>query len=117
VLIVEDQNLIAQDLAALARETGAIVVGIAVDFADALLLAAEHRPDVAVMDVSLRTRDDAIRLAREICEMTDASIIFCTSDDDAAIHQRLGAFARVELLPKPIDLESFSQALLRICPT
>ena len=116
VLIAEDQKLVAQDLAALVHEAGAMVVGIAADSVDALLLAAEHRPDVAVIDIDLQTGSDAIQLACEIREMTDASIIFC-GNDDLATQGRLLAFGRVQFLPKPVDFESLSRALLRVCHT
>jgi response regulator NasT len=116
VLIAEDQKLVAQDLAALVHEAGAIVVGIAADSVDALLLAAEHRPDVAVIDIDLQAGSDAIQLACEIREMTDASIIFC-GNDDLATQGRLLAFGRVQFLLKPVDFESLNRAMLRVCPT
>jgi DNA-binding NarL/FixJ family response regulator len=114
VLIVEDQPLIAQDLAALVQEAGATVVGIAADSVDALLLAAEHRPDVALIDIDMNAGGDVLRLAREIREMTDASIVFCGSDD-LTTQARLLVFGRVQLLPKPVDFESLSRAMLRVC--
>jgi DNA-binding NarL/FixJ family response regulator len=114
VLIVEDQALVAQDLAVLVHETGGTVVGIAADAVDALLLAAEHRPDVAIVDIDLPTDSDAVQVAREIREMTDASIIFCGNDDLATLG-RLLAFGKVQLLPKPVDFESLSRAMSRVC--
>jgi DNA-binding NarL/FixJ family response regulator len=114
VLIVEDQALVAQDLAVLVHETGGTVVGIAADAVDALLLAAEHRPDVAIVDIDLSTDSDAVQVAREIREMTDASIIFCGNDDLATLG-RLLAFGKVQLLPKPVDFESLSRAMSRVC--
>jgi DNA-binding NarL/FixJ family response regulator len=116
VLIVEDQGLTAQDLAAVVHEAGAMVVGIAADSVDALLLAAEHRPDVALIDIDLQGGSDVIQVASEIREMTGASIVFC-GNDDPATQGRLLVFGRAQLLLKPVDLESLSRALLRICPT
>lgn len=114
VLIVENQPLVAQDLAALVHEAGGTVIGIAADSVDALLLAAEHRPDVAIVDIDLPTDSDAVQVAREIREMTDASIIFC-GNDDLATQARLLAFGRVQLLPKPVDFASLSRAMSRVC--
>ena len=116
VLIVEHQALIAQDLAALVHEVGGSVIGIAEDTVDALLLAAEHVPDVAIVDIDVPADVDAVRVAREIRDMTDASIIFC-GHDDLSTQARLLAFGRVQLLPKPVDFESLSRAMLRVCPT
>lgn len=116
VLIVEDRALIAQDLAALVHETGGVVVGVAADTVDALLLAAEHRPDVALIDLDLQASGDVIQLAREIREMTEASIIFC-GNDDLATQARLLTFGKLQFLPKPVDFESLSRAMLRVCRT
>jgi DNA-binding NarL/FixJ family response regulator len=115
VLVVEAQALIAQDLAAMVHESGATVVGIAHDAVDALLLTAEHRPDLAIVDIHLRNGDDGILVAREIREMAGASIIFCTgSDDSPALRQRICDFGKARLLLKPVDFDSLSRALLRV---
>lgn len=116
VLIVEDQPVVAQDLASLLGEIGATVIGVAADSVDALLLAAEHRPDVALIDLDLQAGSDVIQLASEIREMTEASIIFCGSNDPAT-QGRFLAFGRAQLLLKPVDFESLSRAMLRVCPT
>ena len=114
VLIVEHEALNAQALAALVHEAGGTVVGIAEDTVDALLLAAEHVPNIVIVDIDLPTDADAVRVAREIRDMTDASIIFC-GHDDLATQARLLAFGRAQLLPKPVDFESLSCAMLRVC--
>jgi CheY-like chemotaxis protein len=114
VLVVDDQALIAHDLAAMIHETGSTVVGIATDAVDALLLTAEHRPDVAIVDINLNNGDDGIALAREIREMADASIIFCTGSNEAVVRRRMRDFGRAQLLLKPVDLESLTRALLRV---
>lgn len=115
VLVVEDQALIAHDLAAMIREIGATVVGIAADAVDALLLAAEHRPNVALVDITLRNGDDGIEVAEGIREMVDASIIFCTGNGDPTTQKRVTAFGKAQLLLKPVDLDSLSRAMLREC--
>lgn len=93
-LIAEDQPLIAEDLAALVQETGAVVVGIAADATFALLLTAEHHPDVALVDIKLLHGDDGIQAASDIRKMVDASIIFCTGSGDPATEKRICAFER-----------------------
>lgn len=114
VLVVDDQALIAHDLAAMIHESGSTVVGIATDAIDALLLAAEHRPDVVIVDVHLSNGDDGIALARELREMVDASIIFCTGCNESLVRKRMRDFGRAQLLLKPVDLESLTRALLRV---
>jgi two-component system, response regulator PdtaR len=113
-LVVEDQLLIALDLEALLQETGAIVVGIAADATDALPLAAEHRPDVALINIILLNGHDGIQLANDIREMVDASIIFCTGSGDPATLKRISAFGKAQLLLKPYDLHDVTRAMLRL---
>lgn len=54
VLVVEDEILIALDLAATLEEAGYRVLGPAPTVAMALSLLGQQRPDAAVLDMSLR---------------------------------------------------------------
>lgn len=114
VLIVEDEVSVARDLAALVHRAGGRVVGIAADSVPALLLAAEHRPHVAIIDIDLPSDTYAIQLAREIRDMTDTKIVFCGADDDLS-RVRLAGFEKAELLLKPVDFESLSRVMQRVC--
>ena len=53
VLVVEDEGLIAMDLAATLRRAGCTVVGPARRVAHALRHVADDAPDVAILDVNL----------------------------------------------------------------
>ncbi len=53
VLVVEDEALIALLIEEALEEAGYRSCGIAASEADALRLAAEHRPDFAVLDINL----------------------------------------------------------------
>lgn len=58
ILIVEDEYLIAEDLAALLREAHAEVIGPAASLPKAVRLAGEtERIDAAVLDINLRGVD------------------------------------------------------------
>jgi two-component system, response regulator PdtaR len=54
VLVVEDEFLIAMDLALLLQEHAWRVLGPAGTVAEALRLLADERPDVALLDLNLR---------------------------------------------------------------
>ena len=63
VLIAEDDFFVGQFLCDIVRDAGGMVVGPALDAADALtLLAATDLPDCAVLDMRLR-RSDALPIA------------------------------------------------------
>ena len=59
VLVVEDELIIAWELSDMLTRLGHEVCGVAVDTAEALALAMQHRPDVVLMDVMLRRGDDS----------------------------------------------------------
>jgi CheY-like chemotaxis protein len=63
VLIVEDDAILSLDLAELLEEWNYDVCGIAGSAAQALELAARHRPDLALLDVGLSGDIDGIELA------------------------------------------------------
>jgi CheY-like chemotaxis protein len=56
VLVVEDEPLVAMEMAHTLGELGCEVIGPAATLDEALRLAATHRPDAAVLDVNLRGR-------------------------------------------------------------
>jgi DNA-binding NarL/FixJ family response regulator len=111
VLVVEDQMLIAEDLAQTVLELGAAVVGIAATAEEAIRIAVERRPDVVVIDIRLRGIEDGIDAARGIREMSDPAIIFCTGNGDYSTRRRIGAFGNAQLLLKPVDSAELAQAI------
>jgi DNA-binding response OmpR family regulator len=68
VLIVEDDSLIARDLAATVEAQGASVVGPASDTDAALRLLEHERPDIAVLNVGLAA-GSGVPVARRLCEL------------------------------------------------
>ena len=54
VLIVEDDVLVSMFLADLVEDADFDLVGVARTAAEALALAQEHRPDIALMDANLK---------------------------------------------------------------
>lgn len=53
VLIVEDEALVAMDIADALTDAGMVVLGPAATVADALAACRERLPDIAVLDVNL----------------------------------------------------------------
>jgi two-component system response regulator NreC len=53
LLLAEDHVIVRQGLRALLEQAGMVVIGEASDGPEALRLAHEHRPDVAVLDIAM----------------------------------------------------------------
>ena len=66
LLIVEDEAIIARDLATIVESFGHTVSGLVISGAAALELAAEQRPDLVLMDIHLVGRLDGIAIAQQL---------------------------------------------------
>lgn len=105
LLVVEDEYLIASDLADALAEMGAEVVGPAGTVADALRLV-DGRLDAAVLDLNLRGERgfpvaDALR-ARKV------PFVFATGYDESSIPP---AYSDVPRCKKPIDRRELIELL------
>ena len=88
ILIVEDEGIIAADLAACLEDLGYRVTGEAATGEDALRQAAARRPDLVLMDIKLAGEMDGITAAARLREEQDIPAIFLTSHADDATLQR-----------------------------
>jgi CheY-like chemotaxis protein len=111
VLVVEDEALIAEDMVQTVQEIGAAVVGIAASAEQAVHLAAQHRPDVVLMDIRLRGVDDGLAAAAAIRGLINPAIIFCTGNGDSSTRRRIAAFGNAQLLLKPVNSDELIQAI------
>lgn len=88
ILIVEDEGIIAADLAACLEDLGYRVTGEAATGEDALCQAAARRPDLVLMDIKLAGEMDGITAAARLREEQGIPVIFLTSHADDATLQR-----------------------------
>jgi CheY-like chemotaxis protein len=107
VLVVEDEWIIADDLAQALREYKAEVVGPAPTLSDALnLLASESALTGAVIDVNLRGMM-AYPLADELCRR-GVPVVLATGYDPESIPPR---YANLPRCHKPLDAETVARTL------
>jgi CheY-like chemotaxis protein len=108
VLIVEDEFLIAMDLAESLVEEGAQVVGPTSSVEAALqVLAHEAAPDIALLDVSLDNHESAFAVADEL-RTRGIPFVFYTGYRFADVENRFGDVAHCE---KPMDGATLTAAL------
>lgn len=79
ILIVEDEMIIAQEIADQLEATGYTVVDLVPRGEEALEAVREHRPDLILMDIHLKGNLDGIQTARLTKEINKVPIIFLTA--------------------------------------
>ena len=83
ILIVEDEPLIADDIAFILEDEGYQIAGKAIDTKEAINLIDSEQPDIILLDISLDDDDeDGIDLANIINEKYQIPFVFITSHSD-----------------------------------
>lgn len=108
VLIVEDELLIADMIEETLRSDDFDVCGIATNIAHALTLAAEHHPELAVVDVRLEGNDLGTNLAIELKNLYQIGILYATGNSEMVILQGIVGDGYIK---KPYRMRDLSQAL------
>ena len=101
ILIVEDEALIASYIEEVLGESGFHVAGIAASGPEALSLAAETRPSLALVDIRLTGPIDGIELACLLRQKFALPAIFLSGLADAETAARAQAAQPLGFLPKP----------------
>jgi CheY-like chemotaxis protein len=111
ILVVEDSWNIAAALTSLLQAWGADVIGPAATTADAERFVSTRRPDVAVVDISLRDGERADGLIDRLYEQ-GVRIVVTTAYDPAEVPQSKA----VVILEKPIRNDLLLAKLLPLGP-
>jgi AmiR/NasT family two-component response regulator len=81
ILIAEDETLIRMDLAEMLRENGYEVIAEATNGEEAIALAQELKPDLAILDVKM-PKLDGITAAEEIVKLAPVLMLTAFSQKD-----------------------------------
>lgn len=108
ILIVEDEYIIAADLAQSLEDLGVMVIGPAGSVADALALMADQPAiDAAVLDVTLGA--EKITPVADALRARGVPFVFATGYDAWIIPS---AYADAPRFKKPVDTRALAQVLL-----
>jgi CheY-like chemotaxis protein len=80
VLIVEDESLLAIQTANMLKEVGFTEMLVCNCRNQVLSLAQDYKPDLIVMDYSLKDKSDGIMVSGEIKKILDIPVIFIAAD-------------------------------------
>jgi CheY-like chemotaxis protein/DNA-directed RNA polymerase specialized sigma24 family protein len=114
VLIIEDEPVIAFDLASIVTSMGHGVTGIADTQERAVEMARSRSPGIVLADIQLRDGSSGIDAVREILASIDVPVIFITAFPERLLTGELDE--PTYLITKPFDPDALrvtiSQALL-----
>jgi DNA-binding NarL/FixJ family response regulator len=110
-LIVEDEWLIAMDLAETLRQTGHEVVGLAVDAEEAVAIARESKPDLALMDLRLSNGSSGADAAERLWREAGVRCIFVSANLDGQTVASLRPLEPLGFVAKPILPARLRQAM------
>ena len=110
ILTVDDNPVVRADLRLMLEDAGFEVVPDARDGVEAVDLAREHKPDLAVMDVKM-PRLDGIEAARRILEERPLPIVMLTAFDQRELVERAAEAGVFGYLVKPFREQDIVPAI------
>lgn len=112
VLIVEDESIIAWALQSLVEDLGHEVVDVLSSGEAAISAAAQHQPELILMDINLGHGIDGIEAAERIQAALAVTVIFVSAYGDEATRDRIkDRVPGAPLLTKPVSAKAICHAI------
>lgn len=110
VLIAEDEAIIRLDLKEMLEEMGYEVVGEASDGDQALELARNLKPDLAILDIKMPGLD-GIKVAKKISEESICPVIILTAYSQKSLVEEAVKAGAMAYVVKPFDVSDLLPAI------
>ena len=104
LVIVEDEDLLAEDLATRLTNLGYEVAAVASSGEAGVEVTERLRPDLVLMDINLRGRIDGIAAAEKLRDRWEVPVIFLTGNADDVTFERAKAACPLGYVLKPFDV-------------
>ncbi|WP_064197839.1 MULTISPECIES: LytTR family DNA-binding domain-containing protein [Emticicia] len=111
ILIVEDEMLIAANIANQLETFGYEVIGIIPRGEEAIKVVQNDKPDLVLMDINLKGEIDGIETAKRIQQEGQIPIIYLTANSDDEHFNRAKATNPYAFLSKPFKRLDLQRAL------
>lgn len=111
VLIVEDERVVAKDLALTIESMGCEVVGSVASRDEALAVCAKQLPDIVLMDIRIKGPVDGIDTAGELLQLYGLHVIYLTAHADVASIDRAKRTRPHAYLLKPVKAGELQGAI------
>ena len=115
VLIAEAHPIVTLGLTDILRTLGYVLVGSVASGQEAILAAAEHQPDLMLVDVDLKDEMDGIAAAVKIHNRLGIRSVFLAEQCDRTMLARAVEAAPVAVLDKTSPMSAITEAL-RVAP-
>jgi two-component system cell cycle sensor histidine kinase/response regulator CckA len=103
ILIVEDEGIIADNIASRLSKSGYEVTGIAQSSEEALAIVPVSNPDLVLMDIHIKGELDGIETTKKLRERFDIPVIYLTAHTDSKTVDRAKLTEGSGFLTKPVD--------------
>lgn len=110
-MIVEDEAIVAMDLASGLEKDGYEVVGIADNADSAILLFTSNEVDIVLMDVHIIGKKDGIDTAMELLKLRAVPLIYLTAFTDTQTIERAKSTHPAAFLAKPYSITNVRIAI------
>ena len=111
ILIVEDELVVARDISHQLRAMGYEPIGTTPRGDEALALAAQHHPDLILMDIQLDGPVDGVEAARRIREIHAIPVIFLTAFASEPALARAKTAGPFGYIVKPFEEQELRMAI------
>ena len=108
ILVAEDEALIRMDLVEMLQEAGYEVIAQATNGEEAIALATEHKPDLAILDVKMPVLD-GISAAEKIISI--APVLMLTAFSQRELIERARDAGVMAYVVKPFSLDDLIPAI------
>lgn len=115
VLIMEDEALIAWDLAEMIRDAGGEVTAVATTADAALKLAAADPPDALIGDLGLGGGDGTAAIKTILGRYAGCSAVIVSGRRGEDVRELFAGMLNVRVLPKPAGAQDIVSALQDAC--
>lgn len=117
ILIVEDEPLISSYIAHVLKEFSFSITGCSSSGTEAIALAGQHAPGLAVVDIQISGNMDGIEVAKALRDRFGVPTIFLSGVKDGATIERARAIGSLEILRKPFLPSELLDAVERALST
>ena len=111
ILIVEDDAIIGLHLSGALESLGYTPVGTALSSVEAITMATQQQPDLALVDIGLRGSEDGVAVATTFRRKLDIPVIFLTAYTNPETVERARQAEPFGYISKPFDIRSLNATI------